>query len=383
LFYPQYVLVLAGILALRPWRWRGWRSGFQITSDPSEQQFCLIGLIAAVLVMLPYVLIASPNGPVITAAQAKLIPDFGADGRARFFLGNPWLFWLSGNRSGLFPTFKPPILAVGLLLPLLLRLSRQFPIARYITPNLAILAQMTTVALALFFAAHAFLFKLHLPSRYTASTLRFVLVFATALSLMLLVEAGLRWVQLPARPASRVLRRVLVWGAMLCFGGLLLFYPLYAVGFPDTGYEKGRAPALYQFLAQQPKDTLVASLLKEADNIPTFAKRSVLVAPEYAVPYHIGYADLFRQRAKALIQAQYSSNQADLRQFVQRYGVDFWLIDSGSFSPDSLKKQWVRQYPEALAIVPSDQAWVEQRSRQCTVVGEKGWRLLDVECLVK
>ena len=381
LFYPQYVLVFAGILCLRPWRWE---HGVKLTPDREAWRFCLAGLGCCLLVLLPYALDASPYGPVIRAAESRLLPDFAPEGRARFWLEDPWQFWLSGNRSGLFPTFKPPIFGLGLLLPLLLYLPRRFPIARYITPHLAILGQIIAVALALFGAAHALLFRLHLPSRYTAYTLRYVLVFAAALVLMLLLEGGLRWLQ---HPPARLPRRVLVWGNLLLVSSLLLLYPVYAEDFPNAGYEQGRAPALYAFLAQQPKDTLVASLLKEADNIPTFAQRSVLVAPEYAVPYHKAYAEQFRQRAKALIQAQYTPDIMALRQFVQTYGVDFWLVDQESFEPNRLKTQWIRQYPDdlkaALENLKQGQPIVDQRQAQCSVLAEQGWKLLAVDCLVR
>ena len=388
LFYPQYVLVFAGILCLRPWRWRGGSRGWlrllpNLTPDREERWFCLAGLGVCLLALLPYALDASPYGPVITAAEARLLPEFAPTGRARFWLDNPWQFWLSGNRSGLFPTFKPPIFGLGLLLPLLLYLPRRFPIARYITPNLVILGQITVAALALFGAAHLLLFRLHLPSRYTAYTLRYVLVFAAALVLMLLVEGGLRWLQL----APGLARRVLVWGGLALTSSLLLFYPLYAEDFPNAGYEQGRATALYAFLLAQPQQTLVASLLKEADNIPTFAQRSVLVAPEYAIPYHKAYANQFRQRAQDLIQAQYARDAGALRQVVQTYGIDFWLVDQESFAANRLKSQWIRQYPAALQTalenLAQGQPVVEQRQAECSVLAEQGWRLLAADCLIK
>ncbi|MFM7423991.1 MAG: hypothetical protein ACKO7W_03170 [Elainella sp.] len=381
LFYPQYVLVFAGILVLRPWR-----RGLRLTNDRVERRFCLAGLLTAVLVLLPYMLWPSPYGPVITGAEARLLPDFASSGNSRFFLADPWLFWLSGSRSGLLPTLKPPLIGLGVLLPLLLKLPRRFAMARYLTPNLVILGQIALVAVGLFLLAHALLFRLHLPSRYTAYTLRLVLVLATALCLLLLVEAGLRWLQELPVPFSR---QLLVWGSLLCCASLLLLYPLYAEQFPATGYLKGRAPALYAYLAQQPVDTMVASLLPEANNIPSFAQRSVLVAPEYALPYHQGYAQQFRQRVQDQIQAQYSPDRAAVGQFIQRYGISFWLISPdwlGEDAAQQLKSQWVRQYPTAVATATANlqrgKPWVQQRSDACTVLQGRGWRLLKADCLL-
>lgn len=381
LFYPQYVLVFAGILCLQCLQWQQHRLKLR---QFSELKFCLAGLGVACLVMLPYVVLASPYEPVITAAEAKQLPDFYPQGRARFFLPNPWLFWLSGNRSGIFPTFKPPLIGVGLLLPLLLRWPRRLVLVRSVTSHIRLLGQIVVVAMSLFLAAHALLFKLHLPSRYTAYTLRFVLVFAAALSLTLLLEAGLRGLQ-----QLTGAKRSSVWGLIVAGTAALVFYPFYLndTGFPNTGYERGKAGPIYDFLRQQPKDTLVASLSQEADNLPTFAQRSVLVAAEYAVPYHVGYANPFRQRAVDLIQAQYTQDPAQLQQFIQTYNIDYWLIDQDAFDADALKREWIRQYPEALdraiANLKQGKPIVQRRSSQCTVLQVKEWRLLQAQCLVR
>ncbi len=87
------------------------------------------------------------------------------------------------------------------------------------------------------------------------------------------------------------------------------------------GYESGNDSGLYRFLATQPKDAMVASLTKAADNIPTFAGRSVMVAREYAIPYYFGYYQFLRQRAIALLEAQYSSDPQLVQHFIQTYGV--------------------------------------------------------------
>ncbi len=380
LFYPQYVLVFAGILSLQLVQW--YKGRFRL-APPQDIQFCLTGLATACVVLLPCLHIYSDHGPVMSGAIAKQLPEFSAKGDTRFFLADPFLYWLSGNRSGVFPTFKPPLMGMGLLLPILLRLPHRFRLAKEVTPQLGILFRIIPVALTLFFAAHLFLFKLHLPSRYTTYTLRFVLVFAAALSLTLLLEAGLWWLQ----RLEKLPQRILIWSGMASLVGLLLLYPLYSENFPNAGYEQGRAIELYKYLAQQPKDSLIASLLPEADNIPTFAQRSVLVAPEYAVPYHMGYANLFRERAQELIQAQYTLDPAALKQFVQRYGIDFWLIDRQSFKAASLQDEWIRQYPQALAAaiahLQQGSPIVQRRSKQCTVLQDQNWRLLKADCLLR
>lgn len=351
LFYPQYVFVFAGILLLQLVSWeavpgQGWR--FQVSTKRADLLLCGIGLLVAFVVLLPYALADNPYGPVLTVAEAKTIPEFFTEGRGRFFLTDPWLFWLSGNRSGVFPTFKPPLMGLAIALPWLWRYPARFPLVQQ-TRNLGLLLRIVAVAFGLFFAAHALLFKLHLPSRYTGYTLRFVLVFAAAIALTVLLDAGLRWLTAAASTPPRWLRQITVGGLAAIVAAALLLYPRYIGDFPADEYRVGRSPNVYEFFAQQPKDILIASLLDEADFLPTFSNRSILFGREYAIPYHKAYGAAIRQRANALIRAQYTTNPAELNRFLQTYGVDFWLISRNAFRPAALKGLNLRQYPDAVA----------------------------------
>ena len=71
--------------------------------------------------------------------------------------------------------------------------------------------------------------------------------------------------------------------------------------------------------------------------LPTFSQRSILVGREYAIPYHFGYYSQFRQRVVDLTQAQYSQNIADVKTFIQKYQIDFWLLDGGAFTPQYIQ----------------------------------------------
>ena len=125
----------------------------------------------------------------------------------------------------------------------------------------------------------------------------------------------------------------------------MLLYPAFVKGFPLVRYKIGDAPSLYQFFQQQPKDILIASLSEEANQLPTFARRSILVGREYAIPYQIGYYTQFRQRTLDLIRAQYSPNLSELKDFVQKYDIDFWLLHRGAFTPEYISNNsWLMQF---------------------------------------
>jgi hypothetical protein len=383
LFYPQYVFVFAGILFLQPLQWQ--QGKLRLSQDKRDYILWGTGLVLACLVMLPYVLKNSTYGPVITAAAAKLLPEFAENGRSAFFSDNFSFFWIKGNRSGLFPTFKPIFLAIGLLLPLLLRFPRHFPATRQLTNQNWLLLKIIAVGLTLYSAAHALLFRLHLPSRYSGYTLRFVFVFAAALSLVILLDAGLQ--HLRHSTQLQWIRQLLILGSILGMSLTLLLYPVYTKRFPDTNYYQGDEPKLYAFFAQQPADSLIASLTKEVDYLPTFAGRSILVGKEYAIPYHLGYSNQFRQRVKALIQAQYTLEPQQLTTFIQTYGVDFWLLERNSFQPSWLETSWVKQYPDAIALaqrsLQQGKPLLATLRRRCTVFSENQYMVLPSSCVLQ
>ncbi|MFP3344846.1 hypothetical protein R0J87_20425, partial [Halomonas sp. SIMBA_159] len=91
-----------------------------------------------------------------------------------------------------------------------------------------------------------------------------------------------------------------------------------------------------------PVDSLVASLAAEANFLPTFAQRSILVGSEYAIPYHWGYYQQFRQRTLDLISAQYTTNPDLLANFINDYQITFWLFDQSAFNVEYLaKNDWL------------------------------------------
>jgi hypothetical protein len=386
LFYPQCVFICAGVLILRLLRLEDGR--LRLSPDRQDYWLCATGLGVSLLVLLPYALTPNKFGPAYTAAQAKQIPDFWK-GKSAVFQRDLWRFFITGKRTGMFglPVFTPPTLWLGLLLPLLLRFGSKFPLYRYLTPSLMLLPQIILASIGMFFAAHALLFKLHLPSRYTSYTFRLLLTIATGIALTLLLDAVLGWLRQHGK--NRFSRpQLLAMGTTLLIGAGLVFYPSFVKNFPLAGYVVGRVPPLYEFFAQQPKDILIASLSEEANNLPTFSRRSILMGREYYIPYHKGYYQQIRQRFFELIRAQYSQNLAEAQNLIRQYGVDFWLLDREWSTAQYLHNNgWFRRFQlikeEVAALqqgkVPALLGVVEQ----CTVFQTKDLVVLQADCIVK
>ncbi|HEY9674836.1 MAG TPA: hypothetical protein V6D11_25575 [Waterburya sp.] len=408
LFYPSTLLICAGVLVVRVVHWEAGK--LRLSCDRRDYLLCAAGLGVTLLVLLPLVLESSQFGPATSVAEARMMPEFADAGRARFFLDSPFEFWLYADRSGLFPYewarlpyFYLPLLLLGLTLLLLyeLRHPSRFPLVREITSNIAVLAQIALVSWGLFIAAHALLFKLYLPSRYTQYSIRILTALAGAIAAIVLLDAIFRWVgdRSDSQPPKRQF-----WALALTalLSATLIFYPvlLKASGFslPRTLlYSVGEVPELYQFFLQQPKDTLIASLARGTEDLPSFSKRSILVSREHALPYHKGYYSQFRQRAIDLINAQYSPEINQVQSFIQKYGVDFWIVDrayltaySGQNSsqkqaPPELNNRWLKQYP---ATTEARRQWEQgiipvlpSIAERCSVFPTKDLVVLQATCI--
>lgn len=387
LFYPQYVLVAAGVLLLSLVQWRQGR--LRLSRQPRDYWFCASHLAVICLVLLFYALTASEFDPVVTAAQARAMPEFWPGGRSFFFNENSWWFYLVGDRSGIFHVglLRPATLCLGLGLPLLLRSPRRFPLAQAVTPRIGLLLRLLVASLGMWGLAHLLLFRLHLPSRYLDHSWRFVMAIAAALFLTLVLDALWRWRSASFSKQRMGGRSLLAWGATGLIAALLLTYPAFVKDFPLTKYKQGKAPKTYEFLAQQPSDIRVASVVDEVNNIPTFARRSIFIGREYAIPYHVGYYNEFRQRAIALIQAQYTTELTELQQFIRAYDIDYWMLDRDAYEPGYVADIWVNQYlPDVVeTVTPVEQgatAALAAVPRRCWVLQEAGLMLIDAQCVL-
>ena len=142
-------------------------------------------------------------------------------------------------------------------------------------------------------------------------------------------------------------------------------------------------------MQQQPKDILVASLTGEADLIPSFTQRSVLVSREYAVPYHLGYYQPFRQRVMDLIEAQYTMDLKIVKDFIHHYQIDFWLIEQSSFIPEYLaENRWLRDHqPVTNTAIENLQqgntSAIALLQNNCSVFQDEQYTVLASKCILK
>lgn len=387
LFYPSTVFISAGVLVLslvsfekgRPRLSRAWR----------DYVFCAAGLGVVLCALVVYAFKLRHIGPVITANEARLVPEFLPAGRTSFFGYDFWRFWLTRKRSGLLPD---PILAdvplyAAVMLPVLLYYRRAFSLAEAVTRSIGVLPRIVVASLVMFGAAHIFLFKLHNPSRYTEHTLRVVLAICAGIAIAIVLDALLKRAA-GAGPHTWIGRAVaLTLSAILL--GLLVSYPRFVPGFPDTKYRSGREGALYEFFANQPRDALVASLAQEVKNIPAFSRRSILVAREFSLPYHTRYYSQMRERASDLIKAQFSPRLSDAQDVIRKYNISFFLVEWSAFSPGYLSRDpWIMQYQpsvgEAIEMLTQDgKPAISRLMKSCAVFETDDFVVLDAACILR
>lgn len=386
LFYPPYALVAAGILVLRLLSWENGR--LRLSGDRTNYLFCSIGLGVIFLVMLPYALDNSKFGPTYTAAEAKQMREFAPNGRNAFFRPNPKDFWLTGRGSGMFPKslFTPVTHCAGLLLPLLLFWRSAFPLASRISSKIWLLLQLFLASLAMFFAAHATIFKLYQPGRYTAYSLRFIIVLVSAIALTLIIDGVCHWASKTETTFYLKNQVALITTATIAIAVIL--YPCLVEEFPTVGYIEGKMPTLYKFFQQQPKDILIASISGEAENLPTFSQRSVLVAKKYAVPYQKGYFSGYLRRINDLIRAQYTPDRSVLQNFIKTYGITFWMLDRNALTLQYVNDYgWIDDFeatPEAmLSLKQGKIPALAPAMTTCAVFQNEVVVVLNASCIVK
>ncbi|MDY7002719.1 MAG: hypothetical protein SWX82_01740 [Cyanobacteriota bacterium] len=375
LFYPQGVLLCIAFLILDFIHFRS-RPKFIILA---------IGLTTGFFVLLPYALNTSEYSPIITLAEAQKLPEFWPGGRVSFFSNNSFDFWLTGDRSGIIPpewlsqSFFPPQVWAGLLLIFLS--STYFPLAKKIAHKIILLPELLLASTGIFLAAHFLLFRLHHPSRYSQHSLRIIMALAGGIAFTLIIDFVWRKFHLlnqssKTKPVGKI-KTISIYIVLI----FLLLYPALTNNFPVTNYVVGKVPQLYEYLAQQPSDIRVASLALEANNIPTFAQRSILVGSEYALPYHQGYYREIKQRAQDLIQAQYSPDLKQVQNFVEKYGIDFWLLDSQGLTLEYVTKNHrLRQLNNTAAAVVKMQ--MENGVVPSLLNAQKSCQVLDIPDLV-
>lgn len=382
-FYPQGVLVMAGVLGLRLLRWRKGR--LRLSSRSVDYGLWATGWSAAFLVLLPHILYASPFEPVVTVAQGREMFALSDQGWSEFFVNSPVDYWICGKRSGLFPPewcggqiADVPLLWLLWVVPLIGVLWGRSRLPGNTSYRFALLWQVGVASMGCFIGAHLLLFQLHLPNRYTEHSFRMVGGLSMGLAL------GLWLTRSPEIRRDGLLRVKVGLG---CWTVVPLLIAVLAAGHDFGNYTQGAYPALYTYFQHQPKHTVIASLTAETNNLPSFAQRSIFVGAEsYTLPYHLGYYAEVKGRTVALIEAQYSPEASVLKAFLQDYPITHWLLHQQAFTPEWMRRsEWLQQYDHATPMIRRARSGQTPAlltiAETCVEIEIAEFRVLDASCL--
>jgi hypothetical protein len=202
--------------------------------------------------------------------------------------------------------------------------------------------------------------------------------------LALSIAAGLGLTTLLYEVSSRVgpsrrVRLVAILG-VACAAGVALYPAHYRPVFRSDPY-----PAVSEYLRAQPKDVLVAAPTWHADLLAGMTGRRVLVAREYALAYHLGYYREARQRIEDLINAYYDEGTKRLAALVERYGVDFFLVDGDAFR-GMTDQSWGPAFEPFTSTIQARlnrprRYTLQDLARRCAVVREGSVALVPAACL--
>lgn len=395
-FYPQIALISLGLVAIRLIHWT--QGGLSLSKNKQDYWLLTLGC-CLILGLILYMQGSADFGPVVTRWEALNMPEFQVKGRNDFF--RPGLDYWMGGRSGIFHrrTFIPVTVAAGFTLPIVLKLPWNRRIQQQLTPHINMLLQLLVVSFGLYALAQLVLFRLHLPNRYTAHTIRLVLIVTSGITWAILLDNLVSLGHTLHQSESRLTRAIglnlpvnlgltmMTTLAVGVFSAISFYYPLFIDTLPKASYAViGEAQPIYQFFAAQSPDSLIASLSRETSNLPAFSGRSVLVSNEHGLAYHSGYYAEFRQRSEDLITAHYADNPSVVSEFVRTYGVDFWLLDKQAFQPPFISEnRWIKQFQPMAgeAIVTLQQGGrpiLQQSIAHCTLLDVERWQVLDAKC---
>ncbi len=326
LFYPPALVppAMCAIVVL------GWDT---LKTRRLPRGWLLLGVmsIASVVMLLMFVKgLPKEFGPIVTAQQARTIPEFQLNARAEYF-GVGWKqFFFDSQLSGFGQKMSEVLEFAGAILLSVLVFRNFVPREGWL---------LLFGSLLSFIAAQILIFHMHVPNRHVQYPLVvFRVIWIAAMMKPLL---GLLNKVADRRPSLAALRRPIVVVAM----GIVLIS--FTAGSVKRIHKILERPVdrdmenAFAFIRSLPNDTLVAAHPFDADAIPLRTQHSVLAEWETYHPYWMGYYHYIQPRVEAEIKATYATDWADVQLLHDKYGVNVFLVNGDRYWDD--KSIWFCQ----------------------------------------
>lgn len=285
---------------------------------PPAWVFNLVAAVTALTIAGLGVPIPPDVGPALTYEQAMRLPEFGPAGRLRMYGSDGGLYgWLRDHRTGF--GWSATIIALTFLAIAAAWMGgvlRRIPFAALV---------MGGVGTVIFASMRAFpellMFGLYLPNRHSRWAFGMLAMTAFAAGATVLIDrlrsrAILQGAGAPARLQAVVAIGLPVLIAVLMWpDSFALWRQPVNQGLEDT----------YAFVAELPRNTLVAAHPDLANYVPVRSRRSVLTSTEVSMAWMKGYYSQMKPRVEASLDAAYATSMEEMDFALAPYGVDVMI----------------------------------------------------------
>jgi hypothetical protein len=374
-FYPASAIVgftmfaLSKVTSLRPPR-----------VDLSLRSILFVGGTAVLMTaaVMPFLIHANPWGPTLTLAQAHSMPNMMTlTGRSTIVGPSGGIGWLCSSRMGYFPAIiscggdvpAAFLLDLPLALPMIVLAVRA---ARKIDPGPDRLYLVAFAATLIWYAiAIVVAFRLHLPSRYSQRVLEVLVGLAIGQLIGGWLESRRSAVTGKVRAAS--------------IATFTILSALYLT--PITDVRHPADPQLIAHIAALPPKTRIGGVSDDLDFIPALTGRSVLAAPEQAVPYQLGYYNKVAPSLRASLVMVSTPDVNQLRQTLSEHPADYILAEREMLDQRAIDGRFPTVLPAesqaaSLRLQTARPAFLATGAR-CVNYASKTFLLVDTRCLLQ
>ena len=349
LFYPVITLVGSGILifGMACRTAAGGRSALLAKSNLPP--LFSIGISAVLIAVQAYRIRQSPLlGQQFAQSELLSLPEFSEWGRVDFVSQSGWTLWQNFQWGHFLKLPYLEYLVWLLLVVLVVQLVTQRKFREFDQGLIGLLVAGTGLA----GLAQVLLPQLFFPERFIYYT------FVPFLYLLIIRILGIFH-----RVFAYLIPMILLL-SLLFFEGFTLRSP-YAIGLRDYRKYAG----VYETISTLPSQSMIAGPLAEMSHVPVFAQQSVLVSEEAAhAIYFRNQHKIIMPRVEDLLRAYTSRDLEEVKQFVEKYQIDYLLIKKSFFNTNDMYVfrpfiGWMRQRvtgfsPQDYALINVPPQWV-------------------------
>lgn len=187
-------------------------------------------------------------------------------------------------------------------------------------------------SLLLYNAAALVMPKLFWPTRYLNYTLPMISL------LIIMIAISKIFVFIRTIKLKKI--KILFSSGLQIFLIVIVIFVLSVLKTRQTGMDDySSAKELCSFLSTLPKDVVIGAHPVVADNIPTFAKRSVFIKYELSQPFFDKYWETIKRRTYDFFNAYYGEDPIAIYRFCEENNIDYLVVDKSQFSEYYLNKK--------------------------------------------